>query len=105
MNRDDPILRRFREGLVRLYGQRLRQVLLYGSSARNEETPGSDIDLLVLLDGPVDAALEIRRIWDALYPLQLESDRLISVMPADASSVRRGEYTLYRRAVSEGVAL
>jgi predicted nucleotidyltransferase len=65
----------------------------------------SDIDLLVLLEGPIDSAQEIRRIWTVLYPLQLESDHLLSVVPVDVTLYKRGEYALYRQAQAEGVAL
>jgi predicted nucleotidyltransferase len=38
------------EDLRQLYGQRLRQVLLFGSWARGDATDDSDIDLMVVLD-------------------------------------------------------
>jgi hypothetical protein len=60
---------------------------------------------MVLLEGPVDGAQELRRIWAVLYPLQLESDRLLSVVPVDVVLYNRGEYALYRQAQAEGVPL
>src|SRR5262252_162169 len=105
MHHDDPILQHCRALLQALYGKRLQGVVLYGSCARGTEAPESDIDLMVLLEGPVDEAREIRRIWEALYPLQLESDRLLSVVPVDVALYNRGEYALYRQAKAEGVAL
>lgn len=36
------------------YGPRLKGVVLYGSTARNQAVPSSDIDLLVLLEEPLD---------------------------------------------------
>ena len=79
--------------------------MLYGSCARGTAGVESDIDLLVLLEGPVDLAQEIRRIWSVLYPIQLESDRLLSVIPVDVALYDQGEYALYRQAKAEGVAL
>jgi uncharacterized protein len=105
MDHDDLTLQRCRALLHTLYGTRLHGVVLYGSCARGTQTPASDIDLLVLLEGPVDASQEIRRIWEVLYPLQLQSDRLLSVVPADVALYDRGEYALYRQAKAEGVAL
>jgi hypothetical protein len=61
--------------------------------------------LLVLLEGPVVGAKEIRRIWAVLYPLQLESARLLSVVPVEIALYNRGEYALHRQAKTEGVAL
>lgn len=76
-----------------------------GSCARGTEAPESDIDLIVLLEGPVDGPQEIRRMWEVLYPLQLESDRLLSVVPVDIALYIQGEYALYRQAKAEGVTL
>ena len=105
MHHDDPMLQKCRALLQALYGPRLYGVVLYGSCARGTEETDSDIDLMVLLEGPVDSAQEIRRIWAALYPLQLESERLLSVVPVDVALYNRGEYALYRQAKAEGVPL
>jgi len=103
MKPDDPILKKCRSILEDLYGERLKGIVLYGSCARGTDAEDSDIDLLVLLDGPVNVAREIRRIWDVLYAVQLESDRVISVMPAETHSYRKGECNLYRNVQQEGV--
>ena len=105
MQHDNPTLQQCQAILQALYGERLHGVVLYGSYARGTEETDSDIDLMVLLAGPVDGAQEIRRIWAVLYPLQLESDRLLSVMPVDVALYNRGEYALYRQAKAEGVTL
>ncbi len=39
----------FKLAMQKLYGERLENVILYGSYARNEQTEDSDIDLLVAL--------------------------------------------------------
>lgn len=102
MRLDDPILRKCRDGLKAMYGDRFKGVILYGSSARGDDTAESDIDLLVLLEGPVDVVAEVRRIWDELYQVQLECDREISIRP-DAASYERGESMLYQNIREEGV--
>ena len=105
MHNDNPTLQKCRALLQTLYDERLKGLVLYGSCARGTEGVESDIDLMVLLEGPVDLAQEIRRIWAVLYPIQLESDRLLSVVPVDVALYNRGEYALYRQAKAEGVAL
>ena len=105
MHHDNATLQKCRVLLQALYGARLHGVVLYGSCARGTEESESDIDLMVLLEGPVDGAQEIRRIWEVLYPLQLGSDRLLSVVPVDVTLYNRGEYALYRQAKVEGVPL
>jgi predicted nucleotidyltransferase len=54
-------------------------VILYGSGARGEETPDSDIDLLVLVSQEVTPKLE-RAIHDRVYDIELETDQIISVI-------------------------
>ena len=105
MQPSDPTLQQCRTLLQRLYGTRLKGVVFYGSCARGTEATESDIDLMVLLEGPVDAAQEIRRMWEVLYPLQLESARLLSVMAVDAALYDQGAYALYRQVKADGVAL
>lgn len=105
MHNNDPTLQACRTLLQTLYGPRLRGVVLYGSCARGTEDADSDIDLMVLLDGPVDGAQEIHRIWTVLYPVQLASARLLSVVPVDATLYAQGAYALYRQAQAEGMVL
>ncbi|MCC6300125.1 MAG: nucleotidyltransferase domain-containing protein [Anaerolineales bacterium] len=85
--------------------QRLRGVILYGSMARGEGTSASDIDLLVLLEPPLDYFAELRRLVDVLYPLQLESEQLISAKPVSVNDFELGSLSLYRNARREGVAV
>ena len=88
-----------------LYGDRLQNVLLFGSEARGESIPDSDIDIMVILNGPVCFMLEYRRIIDALYDLILESGRIIDVTPVEKQKYEAGEFALYRNARQEGVLL
>jgi len=76
---------------------------LYGSTARREAGSASDIDLLVLLSSPFDYLRELRTIVELLYPIQLESEQLISAKPAPLDDFERGILYLYRNAKREGV--
>jgi len=99
------IIEQCRQVLSAFYGDRLASLVLYGSQARVGGDPESDIDLLVLLEQPFDYFVELRRITDLLYPLQLESPRLISAKPADIAEYEAGAIQLYRNARAEGVAV
>jgi predicted nucleotidyltransferase len=99
------IVRKCKDVLANNYGARLKGVILYGSAARGEAAPASDIDLLVLLSPPLDYFAELRRIVDLLYPIQLESEQLISAKPALASDYEMGSISLYRNARREGIAV
>ena len=102
---DDPLIKRCAEIIREAYGDRLAGIVLYGSVARGEDGPESDIDLLVLLHGEYGLFDEIQRLVDILYDLQLESGRLISALPARAGEYRTGAIQLYRNATKEGVLL
>jgi predicted nucleotidyltransferase len=84
------------------YGSKFGGLVLYGSTARGQASPDSDIDLIVLLRKPFDYFHELRHIVDLLYPIQLESETLISAKPADKDEFEHGVLQLYRNAQREG---
>ena len=96
-------IRRCRDVLSAYYSSKFCGLVVYGSTARKQATPQSDIDLLVLLKPPFDYFLELRRLVDLLYPIQLESEQLISAQPAAEDEYKRGSIQLYRNAQREGV--
>ena len=54
--------------------------ILYGSEARGDARPDSDIDLLILLEGDKRDLRKEYEISGALYDIELESGILISPM-------------------------
>ncbi|MFN3966945.1 MAG: nucleotidyltransferase domain-containing protein, partial [Endomicrobiia bacterium] len=50
------------EGLKKLYGKNLTRVILYGSKARGDAVPDSDIDILVVLKNMKSGYDEISKI-------------------------------------------
>ncbi len=97
------VLKKCKATLESYYGSRFKGLLLYGSMARNQASPTSDIDLLVLLSQPFDYFRELHQIIELLYPIQLESDQLISAKPAPQDDFEHGLIQLYRNAKREGV--
>ena len=101
--KNDQIVQRCKTSLKGYYGTRLKGLVVYGSVARNEAVTGSDLDLLVLLDMPFDYFEEVRQIINLLYPVQLDSDQLISAKPVPLDDYEGGRLQLYRNAKREGV--
>ena len=97
------IVQQCKSTLQSYYGSQLKGMILYGSMARDQASPTSDIDLLVLLSRPFDYFRELHRIVELLYPIQLESEQLISAKPADLDEFDRGSIQLYRTAKKQGV--
>jgi predicted nucleotidyltransferase len=99
------LLARLNEGLDRLYGEKYRGLVLYGSYARGEADEGSDVDLLLLLEGKVDPARELRRADEIKWPLSLEIGHTLSLIPVSVDDFRgSGEPFLYNARV-EGVPI
>ena len=97
------ILTEFRQRLEEVYGDRLSQMVLYGSQARDEADPGSDIDVLVVLQGPVDAAKEIARTSEIVAELCLLHNAVIACVFIDEERFAQRQGPLLRNVRREGV--
>lgn len=99
------VRKEIRSRLQTAFRERLREVWLFGSEARREPCPDSDLDLMVLLEGPVRLGQDLETIVRALYPLQLELEVPIHAIPVAEASFKAGGYGLYRNAKREGFPL
>jgi predicted nucleotidyltransferase len=89
--------------LRELYGERLRQVVLFGSWARGDAHPESDIDLLVVLDKVESRWLELERMGDILWKHSLANDTVVTEIPVSEREFRESETPLLIRIRAEGV--
>lgn len=92
-------------GLRKLYGERYRGLVLYGSYARGEADEGSDVDLLLLLDGGFDQTRELLRAGDVSWPLSLESGYTISLLPVGTAAYHNSKEPFLWNACDEGLPL
>ncbi len=66
--------------LIETYGEKIKQVILYGSHVRGEATRDSDVDILVVVDGSLNP-LDVRKgLSDLLFDILLEEGELVSVI-------------------------
>lgn len=66
--------------LRELYGERLREVILFGSWARGDADRESDIDLLVVLDELESSWEERKRMDDLLAQHSIDNDTVVSAI-------------------------
>ncbi len=69
--------RELRRELAALYGSRLLRLILFGSQARGDAQPWSDIDVMAVLAGSVDPEQEARRTIDIVARLSLDHNCVI----------------------------
>ncbi len=102
--RVQTILAELRRLLETCYGERLKRLVLFGSQARGDADPESDIDVLVVLAGPVDTAEEWKRTGDMLYDLMCAHECiLISCIFMDEERFTTRNGPLLRNIRREGV--
>ncbi len=101
----DTILREFRHGLEQIYGSRLVRVVLFGSQARDEAEPDSDIDVMVVLEGAVDPQKEILRLSAFKSELCLKHDVVISCVYVSDDDYRHDATPLLLNVRREGVVV
>ncbi len=96
----DALRDRFREA----FGERLHQLVLYGSYARGDATPESDVDVLVVLDGETDSA-DRERAHEVMHPFRDEYGLDLSPLVASRERFETYNQPLYRNVREEGELL
>jgi len=78
------LLKELRASLEDLYGDNLIGIRLFGSYARRQATPDSDVDILLVLREIGDYGTEVRRVSDLLSRVSLEYGKTIAPVFVDA---------------------
>jgi len=71
-------MKELKAGLVRIYGDRLKAVYLYGSYARGDYRQGSDVDVMILLGDYKNYFEELRRSSQLASDISLKYDVTVS---------------------------
>jgi predicted nucleotidyltransferase len=89
--------------LRHLYGDRLVDLVLFGSRARGDHADDSDVDVCVVLRAPVDPTLEIARTAEIVASVSLDLDLVISCVFVAESDYATGAGPFLRNVRREGV--
>jgi predicted nucleotidyltransferase len=108
MNRKVPLrirklMKDLKEGLVRIYGDRLKAVYLYGSYARGDYRQGSDVDVMILLSDYKNYWEELRRSTELASDISLEYDVTVSRLIMKEIQWKESDMPVLRNIHKEGV--
>ena len=74
------ICKRVKEYTLQLYGDKIKQMILYGSQTKGSATNESDVDLLIVVEESLDPFDVRERLSDLLWDILMEESELISVV-------------------------
>jgi len=100
------ILRKVKKGLVEIYGDQLKSVILFGSYARGDaHPPDSDIDVMIVLKGKFNQRETDKRSSEFIAALCLENDVLISWRFVSETNYAQSGMPLMINVRKEGVTI
>jgi UTP:GlnB (protein PII) uridylyltransferase len=95
-----------KQALIELYGDRLDQVILYGSYARGDFHPESDVDYLVVLrDNNFRQFQEADKYWDLTWDSWLQYGVWLSIRAVYIDKYQQSDLFFFRNVRSEGITL
>lgn len=94
-----------RQTLSALYGDRLVRVVLYGSQARGEAGPESDVDILVTLRDPFDLYGETKRLAALQTDLLDRYDEFVVLQPYTEAEYQSQAYGFIQNVRADGIEL
>ncbi|MEO7840360.1 MAG: nucleotidyltransferase domain-containing protein [Anaerolineales bacterium] len=103
--RTKKLLKKLKQGLVRVYGEQLSAVYLYGSFARGDNVQGSDLDVVVILKDFQRRAAEIRRTSELVGDLSLDFEITVSPLFMRENEWTTNKFSLLHNVKAEGVAV
>ena len=97
------ILKEVREELQKIYLDRLKEIILFGSYARGDAAEDSDIDLVVLLKDVKDIYAERENYFPVTSRISLKYDTVVSVVPFDSRDFQQKRTPLILNVNKEGI--
>ncbi len=104
-HRVQTILKETRNELQKIYSDRLKEIILFGSYARGDFMDNSDIDIILLLEGVKDISTEREKYLPITGRLSLKYDTVISVIPFDFQVFHQKRTPLILNVNKEGIRI
>jgi predicted nucleotidyltransferase len=99
----NAILDSVKQYLQTLYDEQLKTVILYGSQAREDAHEFSDIDILVVLNAPINPYREIDRTSEFIAQLCLDNDAVISTHFISSEKFQNANNPFLQNIRNEGI--
>jgi uncharacterized protein len=96
-------MKELKEGLLQIYGDKLKAVYLYGSYARGDYREGSDVDVMVLLKNYRNYWKEYLRASDYVSDISLKYDVTVSYILIKEVQWKEADRLLLRNIHKEGL--
>jgi predicted nucleotidyltransferase len=87
------------------FSNRFKGIVLFGSESTGRSFADSDIDIMVLLEGPLDLGKDLDRIIISTYFIQMKISRQLHFIPADYLKYSKSESSFYKTVQREGVPI
>lgn len=106
----NKIIHEFVNEVNKILGDRVKQIILYGSYARGDYNKSSDIDIMILTDLSDEEITKYRdKIWDYAYDIEFSNNFDVTLSPL-IKNVDKFNYWLealpfYMNVQKEGVVL
>lgn len=94
------------KGLVAIFNGNIQQIILYGSFARREETPESDVDIAIILQDSIDPEKR-DEFMEWASELDMKYDKVFSIVDIEKAKMEQWGNVLpfYKNIQKEGIVL
>ncbi|MBR1421904.1 MAG: nucleotidyltransferase domain-containing protein [Ruminococcus sp.] len=93
-------------GISNIVGVQTKEIILYGSVARNESEPDSDVDIAIITDGKINKSIQ-EKLLDFAVDLDFKYDCFFSYVYIERQNFNKwvDDLPFYNNIAKEGISL